>query len=188
MSSTKQYIIIFLSSFASVTTLMVLTAMVEPRFFSLVPGTFPPDSTQQQHAGVSDSAATSSYSMASMSDSFSPTSRQPDSASVQATTVAANGGTNQLPEKVKGDVSGLKGNASIAIPAPLDTLEEAELRKMVQIFESMEPEVAARILMKMDEQAISKVIARMKSRQSAKILATLDPEQAARILKGKRNS
>lgn len=181
MSGTKQYIIIFLSSLASVTTLMVLTAMVEPRFFSLVPGTFPPDSTQQHHAGISDS-------MASMGDSSAPTSRQPDTANVQATTVATNGGINQLPEKVKGTVSELKGNTSMTIPAPLDTLEEAELRKMVQIFESMEPEVAARILMKMDEQAISKVIARMKSRQSAKILATLDPEQAARILKGKRNS
>ncbi|MDL1891613.1 hypothetical protein FBQ87_01795 [Sphingobacteriales bacterium CHB3] len=188
MSGTKQYIIIFLSSLASVTTLMVLTAMVEPRFFSLVPGTFPPDSTQQHRAGISDSIATSGYSMTSMGDSSAPTPRQPDTANVQATTVAANGGINQLPEKVKGTVSELKGNTSMTIPAPLDTLEEAELRKMVQIFESMEPEVAARILMKMDEQAISKVIARMKSRQSAKILATLDPEQAARILKGKRNS
>ncbi|MBX2989626.1 MAG: hypothetical protein KF749_00510 [Bacteroidetes bacterium] len=188
MSSTKQHIIIFLSSLASVTTLMVLTAIVEPKFFSLVPGTFPPDSTLQHHAVVSDSAGTSGNLPDLMDDSSSSTTRQPDTARVQATPVATNAETKQLPEKTKGNMSGLKGNAPTIVPASVDTLEEAELRKMVQIFESMDPEVAARILMKMDEDAIRKVIARMKSRQSAKILATLEPEQAARILKGKKNS
>jgi flagellar motility protein MotE (MotC chaperone) len=66
-----------------------------------------------------------------------------------------------------------------------DTLTESERKKMVQIFESMEPENAARILLNMSDAAVKQVLTTMKKRQSAKILAVLEPAQAARILKEK---
>ena len=67
----------------------------------------------------------------------------------------------------------------------VDTLSEAEKKKMVQIFESMDAESAARILNNMDDYAVRQVITSMKRRQSAKILSELEPKHAAKILKGK---
>ena len=64
-------------------------------------------------------------------------------------------------------------------------MTETERKKMVQIFEAMEAESAAKILMNMSDATVKQMLTTMKKRQSAKILAVLEPGQAARILKEK---
>ncbi len=69
--------------------------------------------------------------------------------------------------------------------AVVDTLNDEEKKKMVQIFESMDAGSAARIMNNMDDFAVRQVLTSMKRRQSAKILSELEPKHAAKILKGK---
>lgn len=187
MTNVKEYTLIFLASFVSITAVMVLLAMIEPRVFSLVTGDAPVDSLQQ-HADstritktVDDSLHLQKEPVASVKNVLA------DSSSIKNSTTQTHGenfGTKgvedsskivlqRLTEGVK--LSGLPG-------AGPDTLSDAETKAMAQIFESMDAESATKILANMDDYAFKQVLSAMKKRQSAKILATLEPKHAARIL------
>ena len=189
MESVKSYIIMSASSLASVTVIMVVMALVHPRFFALVPGAFPADTTEHKQGKPQRSEQSNSSLYSALTDSSFEGESLGDTTRPEQQSAESKSGVQQQPLKESLTLSKENSdNTSKIEPVAADSLAEAELRKMVQIFESMDPEVAARILTKMDERAIGQVIARMKSRQSAKILATLDPTQAARILKGRKDS
>ncbi len=186
MAKFKDYILIFVSMFVSLVAIMVLLAMLEPRVFSLVPGTFP-DSLA--HA-PSDSTGLSSHADSLESHKGPPAvtanaiERRIDSLSKKGNDL------RQLSDSVAHQESKTKSTAGGDVKLPAvpsagpDTLSETERKKMVQIFEAMDAESAARILSNMSDDAVKQVITTMKKRQSAKILSVLEPKHAARILKG----
>lgn len=59
--------------------------------------------------------------------------------------------------------------------------EEAQLRSLVKIYESMKPKDAARIFEELDMAVLLDVIERMKERKSAPILAKMNPVRAKAI-------
>jgi hypothetical protein len=190
MDNIKKYIPIFLSTFVSLAALMTLLAMIEPHAFSLVPGVIPDSSL---HASA-DSLANPDLTLDS-SQTVEENHGAGDHAPVSAAANHDPGG-NPVDEKPKGEKhdtakvsvvtsvdNGFKLPTGPAVGP--DTLTETERKKMVQIFEAMEAESAARILLNMSDAAVKQVLTTMKKRQSAKILAALQPEQAARILKEK---
>jgi flagellar motility protein MotE (MotC chaperone) len=62
-----------------------------------------------------------------------------------------------------------------------ETLEEQELKKLAQVFESTPPEQAGPIFDKFDVKLAAKILFRMKGRYSGKIWGFVDPDQAVRI-------
>jgi flagellar motility protein MotE (MotC chaperone) len=176
MGSLKQYIPFFASSFVSVAAIMALLAMIQPQFFSLVPGV---TDVPLQKVDSTKVARVDSSRVRHQSEI------PPAHTAVESTLVK-----NEVPavrDTVKEPQQQL-AEAGLKLPpvreARQDTLSDADKKKTVQILESMEAEKAAKILKNMDDYAIQQVISSMKRRQSAKILAVLEPEQAARILKG----
>ncbi|MFQ5972036.1 MAG: MotE family protein [Alphaproteobacteria bacterium] len=59
-----------------------------------------------------------------------------------------------------------------------DEQEEAELRSLVKIYESMKPKDAARILEQLELGVMLAIMERMKERSSAPVLAAMDSERA----------
>ena len=59
--------------------------------------------------------------------------------------------------------------------------EEAQLRSLVKIYESMKPKDAARIFEELDMVVLLEIIERMKERKTAPILAQMDPKRAKAI-------
>lgn len=183
MGKVKEYIPFFVSSLISLSAIMMLLAMVYPEVFTIVPVigySAVADSTQVATADTlvakPDSLQRDSHAVVAIDTSSMRTSQvefgtknEGEDTTVNATQQLVQQGV-RLPEVRKSNP---------------DTLSDADKRKMVQIFESMDAENAARILLKMDDYAIRQVIAAMKKRQSAKILAVLEPDRAARILNGK---
>lgn len=179
MGSIKEYIPMFVSSFVSIAAVMVLLALVEPQFFSLVPGVVPVDSVTH----VADSTKVTIQPDSSVAHEKEPASSAHvavDPSLTKTPSAAAHDTTIDLQKKL--------AEAGIRVPsltaAVRDTLSDYDKKKTVEILESMDAEKAAKILKNMDDYAIGQVIAAMKKRQSAKILAVLEPEQAARILRG----
>ena len=62
-----------------------------------------------------------------------------------------------------------------------DEKQEAQLRSLVKIYESMKPKEAARIFEELDMTVLLEVIDRMKERKSAPILAKMNPDKAKQI-------
>ena len=62
-----------------------------------------------------------------------------------------------------------------------ETLEEQELKKLAQVFESTPPEQAGPIFDKFDVRLAAKILFRMKGRYAGKIWGFVDPDQAVRI-------
>jgi len=62
-----------------------------------------------------------------------------------------------------------------------DEKQEARLKSLVKIYESMKPKDAARIFKELDGEILLDVVERMREAKAAPILAQLDPEQAKRI-------
>ncbi len=62
-----------------------------------------------------------------------------------------------------------------------DEKQEAQLRSLVKIYESMKPKEAARIFEELDMAVLLEVIDRMKERKSAPILAKMNPDKAKEI-------
>jgi flagellar motility protein MotE (MotC chaperone) len=62
-----------------------------------------------------------------------------------------------------------------------ETLEEAELKKLAQVFESTPPEQAGPMFDKLDVRLAAKILFRMKGRYAGKIWGYVDPDQAVAI-------
>ncbi|MBT6829583.1 MAG: hypothetical protein HOA58_08690 [Rhodospirillaceae bacterium] len=62
-----------------------------------------------------------------------------------------------------------------------DEEQEARMRSLVKIYESMKPKDAARILASLDSEILLDVIERMREAKTAPILALLSPDKAQRI-------
>lgn len=62
-----------------------------------------------------------------------------------------------------------------------DEEQEARMRSLVKIYESMKPKDAARILASLDGEILLDVIERMREAKTAPILALLSPDKAQRI-------
>ncbi len=62
-----------------------------------------------------------------------------------------------------------------------DQKQEAQLRSLVKIYESMKPKEAARIFEELDMAVLLEVIDRMKERKSAPILAKMNPDKAKEV-------
>ena len=62
-----------------------------------------------------------------------------------------------------------------------DEQEEAKLRSLVKIYESMKPKEAARIFEELDMEVLLEVVDRMKERKSAPILAKMNPTRAKEV-------
>ncbi|MCG8360437.1 MAG: hypothetical protein MI920_33150 [Kiloniellales bacterium] len=62
-----------------------------------------------------------------------------------------------------------------------DEQEEAQMRSLVKIYESMKPKDAARIFEELDMVVLLEVIERMKERKSAPILAKMNPAKAKAV-------
>ena len=62
-----------------------------------------------------------------------------------------------------------------------ETLEEQELKKLAQVFESTPPEQAGPMFDKFDVRLAAKILFRMKGRYAGKIWGFVDPDQAVRI-------
>ena len=62
-----------------------------------------------------------------------------------------------------------------------DEKQEAQLRSLVKIYESMKPKEAARIFEELDMAVLLEVIDRMKERKSAPILAKMNPDKAKEV-------
>ena len=62
-----------------------------------------------------------------------------------------------------------------------DEQEEAQLRSLVKIYESMKPKEAARIFEELDMAVLLEVIERMKERKTAPILAQMAPSKAKAV-------
>ena len=62
-----------------------------------------------------------------------------------------------------------------------ETLEEQELKKLAQVFESTPPEQAGPMFDKFDVKLAAKILFRMKGRYAGKIWGFVDPDQAVRI-------
>jgi flagellar motility protein MotE (MotC chaperone) len=60
----------------------------------------------------------------------------------------------------------------------VDEQEEARLKSLVKIYETMKPKEAARIFEQLDMPVLLNVIERMKEAKAAPILAAMDPEKA----------
>lgn len=185
------YILIAVGSLVLQMVVMIVLLFVYPQVFSLVTDANP----QTASVGAADStksAAASKDSLAASPAADQPVHRIPsDSAMAHARTAASDSALRamrQTNDSLKLALHRL-ADAGVKVPAAApprsDTLTEQETKKMVEIFESMEAESAARILNNMDDFAIKQILTAMKRRQSAKILAVLEPRQAARILKEK---
>ncbi|MGE0254100.1 MAG: MotE family protein [Alphaproteobacteria bacterium] len=59
--------------------------------------------------------------------------------------------------------------------------EEAELKSVVKIYESMKPREAARILGELETRTLLAIMERMKERGAAPILAAMDPQRAREL-------
>ena len=59
--------------------------------------------------------------------------------------------------------------------------EEAELKSVVKIYESMKPREAARILGELETKTLLAIMERMKERGAAPILAAMDPQRAREV-------
>ncbi len=62
-----------------------------------------------------------------------------------------------------------------------DEQEEAKLRSLVKIYESMKPKEAARIFEELDMEVLLEVVDRMKERKSAPVLAKMNPTRAKEV-------
>ena len=62
-----------------------------------------------------------------------------------------------------------------------ETLEEAELKKLAQVFEATPPEQAGPMFDKLDVRLAAKILVRMKGRYAGKIWGYVDPDQAVAI-------
>ncbi len=62
-----------------------------------------------------------------------------------------------------------------------ETLEEAELKKLAQVFEATPPEQAGPMFDKLDVRLAAKILFRMKGRYAGKIWGYVDPDQAVAI-------
>ena len=62
-----------------------------------------------------------------------------------------------------------------------ETMEEAELKKLAQVFEATPPEQAGPMFDKLDVRLAAKILFRMKGRYAGKIWGYVDPDQAVRI-------
>jgi hypothetical protein len=184
MDKLKEYIPIFLAIFVSLAALMTLLAMIEPRAFMLVPGAVP-DSLLHSSGDSTVVADSMVHVPVDVKEHHEQQAEQVGDDVKKPATVHDN------PQQQRRDsiavVSSVDDGFKLPTGPPIgpDTLTESERKKMVQIFESMEPESAARILLNMSDAAVKQVLTTMKKRQSAKILAVLEPAQAARILKEK---
>lgn len=184
MDKLKEYIPIFLAMFVSLAALMTLLAMIEPRAFMLVPGVVP-DSLLQSGGDSTVVADSMAHARADDKQRHEQQAEQVGE-DVKRVPIAHDNKQEERRDSVA-VVSSVDDGFKLPTGPPLgpDTLTESERKKMVQIFESMEPENAARILLNMSDAAVKQVLTTMKKRQSAKILAVLEPAQAARILKEK---
>lgn len=59
--------------------------------------------------------------------------------------------------------------------------QEAQLRRLVKIYESMKPQEAARIMNTLDMDVLLDVIGRMSERRSAPVLANMNPDRARAV-------
>jgi len=183
------------SSFVSLTAVMILLAFVWPQVFFLVPGIVPVEMVSQAAAETADSTKVSPDSLTanraadSSGIALSPQEKkdtnpvreqklQPPPAGSVPSVSAERDSIKALMQTL----AQLRERFSKPATERVDTLSEVEAKTMAQIFEAMEPSNAARILNNMDDYAVKQVLTRMKKRQSAKILSALDPQQAARIL------
>ena len=199
----KQLAPMLVASFVSTSAVMVLLAFVWPQFFFLVPGLVPAAMPLQAETPAADSTGVGSVAAGIDTVADHRTSpaadtlqhaAKPDSARiVQAPAAVSPTNTAHPPAWAHGDsitsliqtLQEIRQRFNRPGYSFADTLSDAEVKTMAQIFEAMDPESAARIINNMDDHAIRKVLTAMKKRQSAKILAALNPQQAARILKAK---
>jgi flagellar motility protein MotE (MotC chaperone) len=65
--------------------------------------------------------------------------------------------------------------------AQYDEKQEARLKSLVKIYESMKPKDAAKIFKELEGEILLDVVERMREAKAAPILAQLDPDQAKRI-------
>jgi hypothetical protein len=187
----KDYIIIFVSSFVSIAAIMVLVALIQPEFFSLVPGIVTTGDVQQHDTTSVQRPPAGTLNAKVAQGEHALMKPFSDSA-----LVAGMNDTTAKPPAPTTDTAVVSTQHPVFAPTPkaepplarTDSLSESELKRMVQIFESMDAENAAKILLNMDDFAIRQVLTSMKKRQSAKILSVLEPQQAARILKGRKDS
>jgi len=191
----KSLLPMLVSSFVSLTAVMILLAFVWPQVFFLVPGIVPVEMVSQAAAETADSTKVSPDSLTanrgadSSGIALSPQEKkdtnpvreqklQPPPAGSVPSVSAERDSIKALMQTL----AQLRERFSKPAIERVDTLSEVEAKTMAQIFEAMEPSNAARILNNMDDYAVKQVLTRMKKRQSAKILSALDPQQAARIL------
>ena len=78
------------------------------------------------------------------------------------------------------ELKGLQANIEGMIEQR-DEKQEAQLRSLVKIYESMKPKEAARIFEELDMAVLLEVIDRMKERKSAPILAKMNPDKAKEV-------
>lgn len=193
----KQLVPLLAASFVSLAALMVLLAFVWPQFFYIVPGIAPPLASTQADTLATEArsgvdSVTVSASVTSEDMLMTPTSSkdtvQPAATSNVRHPVDSVRKQTSVEDSLRALVKALQEiRDRFNKPAYVlsDSLTEAEVRTMAQIFEAMDPENAARIINNMDDHAARQVLTTMKKRQSAKILAAINPQQAARILKMK---
>lgn len=193
MDNLKGYIILFASSFIVITAIMILLAFIRPQVFSLVTKAVPADSLSQHHVDSAKTVRPKSDSLHSPTGHDSLATKAQGDSSLAKVVEPRTEETQKSKEHIEDSTKavfdrlaamGVKPISSL--PSDSDSLGESEKKTMVQIFELMDAESAAKILMNMDDYAVRQVLASMKSRQSAKILATLEPKQAARILKERK--
>ncbi len=177
MKNLKNYIPLAGSLAVSLLAIAALIAMVQPLVdqSEIIP--FVPDSTMHGSAAHDSLLAHDSKPGKSSSDTTVPKDSHPADTKVLSQQAAHENPLEKL--KAQGIVT------TDEVQQSSDSLNDDEKKKMVQIFEAMDAESAARILNNMDEFAVRQVITSMKRRQSAKILAEFEPKQAAKILKGK---
>lgn len=185
------FILIAVGSLVLQMGVMTVLLFVYPQAFSLATDANPPTAS----GGGADStkaAATGKDTLTAPRADGQPVQRiSSDSVMAHARTAAADSALRAMRQANDSLKTALHRLADVGVKVPAasaprsDTLTEQETKKMVEIFESMEAESAARILNNMDDFAIKQILTAMKRRQSAKILAVLEPRQAARILKEK---
>ncbi|HXF99399.1 MAG TPA: hypothetical protein VNL69_01380 [Bacteroidota bacterium] len=193
----KQLIPLLAASFVSLAALMVLLAFVWPQFFYIVPGIAPPlTSTHadtlaaEVRSGVDSVTASADVTpgdtlMAPMSSKDTVQVTATSSAHLPVDSVRKQTSAEDSLRALVKTLQEIRDRFNKPAYVLSDSLTEAEVRTMAQIFEAMDPESAARIINNMDDHAARQVLTTMKKRQSAKILAAINPQQAARILKMK---
>ncbi len=191
----KSLLPMLVSSFVSLTAVMILLAFVWPQIFFLVPGIVPMETVSQASGETADSSKVSPGSLvahrgAESSGIALSSEQKKDTNSVRQQKLQGAPASNALSVSAERDsikalmqtLAQLRERFTKSATERLDTLSEVEAKTMAQIFEAMEPSNAARILNNMDDHAVKQVLTRMKRRQSARVLSALDPQQAARIL------